>query len=153
MHVAQPIQTIDARSLTTDPKIDLTDYAEAINQALRLVDALAKSGLLSFVEGLAEQKDGILAILIQQLNQDGPKNVINNLEGLLAILANLPPDFMDRTAEAIDQGMAAVKKNTPSDEPYGPLKIIRSLKNPDVSRAMHVLFTLLEFFGRSLKVE
>ncbi len=151
--MAGPIRTIQASPAATSWEEILRDHAEGLTAWLEFGEVLARAGVLDFMRGMLEQKNGILKILLNQVNQSGPKNAINNLEGILSVIGALPPDIMSRAARAIDRIVKTAQRSDSdkaSEKPLGPLRLMRALKDPDVSRTLYLLFAFLQEMGKEL---
>lgn len=150
--MAKPIQSIHASSSSVSWQEVIDQHGEGLETLLKFCEVLGRAGVLDFLQGILEQKYNILHILVDQVNQDGPKNAINNLEGLLSVLGSMPPGLMEGLARAVRSTVQeGLMRDPDSEKPLGPLRIMKQLRDPDVSRTVQAGLTLLREMGKELR--
>lgn len=155
--MAQPITDIIPKTPSLEEQWDelksrLLADQDSIEALLRLVGAAREAEILPCLTGLLEQKNSVLTLLIQEMNQDGVKQAINNLEQLAALWGNIHQDTVHSMLGAVNQGLERMGQNKEADSAggMGVVQLWRYLKNPDIAYGVKALFTFLEGFGKSL---
>ncbi|AHC50817.1 hypothetical protein SUSAZ_01615 [Sulfolobus acidocaldarius SUSAZ] len=102
---------------------ELTESREALEQFLKLINALHKAGILQFLNGVLMKFDENLTFLAEQNSM-----LIRNVNEIYSILA----------------GKEEVKDVKLSE-------IVRELNDPDVRRGLYLLLKLLKAIGSANK--
>ncbi|OLZ08122.1 DUF1641 domain-containing protein [Sulfobacillus thermosulfidooxidans] len=155
--MAQPITNIVRKHPSLDEQWDelkaqLINDKETAEALLRFARAAQDAGVLPFLTGLLEQKNSVLHILMEELNQDSVKKAINNGEQIAALLGNIPQNAFHNAIEALGQGLTHMGSLPATDTHEGMsiFQLLGSLKNPDIARGLRALLGFLEGFGQAL---
>ncbi|AUW94839.1 MAG: DUF1641 domain-containing protein [Sulfobacillus thermotolerans] len=117
----------------------------------RFVHALKTAGVLDFVTGLLEQRDSVLHLVINEINQPGVKMAVNNMEQLAAFIGTIPQETWHVVLMAAANGIKSMNdpKASTQNEGMGIFQLLGALKNPETARAVRVILGFLEGFGRA----
>ncbi len=156
--MAQPISDDIVRKIPSldeqweEFKARLLADEDTIQALLRLAQAAHEAGVLPFLTGLLEQKNSVLHLLVEEINQDGVKKAINNIEQLAALWGTISQDTLHTVLDAMNQGLERMAQSSESGSTGGMgfFQILSYLKNPDVAQGMRTLFAFLEGFGKTL---
>ncbi|MDM7323633.1 MAG: DUF1641 domain-containing protein [Thermus sp.] len=123
------------------------DQAEALEKLADTLEKLEKSGALAFLGHLSENfGEGLGMLMEPQLLR-----LVSHGANLLDILSRIEPAAVGMMASALQRGLG--ETFTPEvlrDPPrVGLTGILRQLSDPEVQRALGVLFLLLKALGRA----
>lgn len=125
----------------------VSEYSEDIDALFGLISAANKSGILTLLRSLFENKGSSMDEISDELVK--PKNIrfVRNLMSIYTLLSNIDPEivrsFMLTLAKAVDSS-----PDMKSEGPMGLLALRSKMRDPDVSVGMRVLFETARGFTR-----
>lgn len=152
MIVAKPIRVIQpvAEPPVHDPLHQaIHQHQESLTQLIHDLAALEQSTLFRMLRGFLAESQDVWAIVVNQLDQPGPKNAIRNLEALMTFLGRIPSDqwsrILDGVAHALDRYDQAIR--APESPRVSAWRLWQDVKDPHVSRALTAVFAFLGALG------
>lgn len=160
--MAAPITTIQKHELTKeeiqqqkieDLKASLADNEAALNRIMEIVGELNDMGALEAANSMLQAKEKIAKIALGQVNREPVTNMINNIMGAAGALTSLDPDMTSKLANSVTAGLEAGNKHLEANNKIGMLDLLKSLKDPDINRAVGFGLHFLKGMGKGLNEE
>ncbi len=134
-----------ARPIDYTPEPPVVEAAQTdLDETLR---ALHDSGVLRLIRGLTDNRDGVAAVAVDQMNSESGRRLLGN--GLLVgkTLANVDPEALSAVLDGASQGIeeAAKTREQPTLGVWGLFKFALS---SDVRRGLVLVLTVLAAIGR-----
>jgi len=126
-------------------------HAEAILNALEVLQGLQDCGVLEFMRGALGSSEQVLEVAVHAANS--PKSIrgIRNLMLLVNMLGEIDPEQLKSLTQAVPQSLSATSRET---SPPGLFKLAgKALWSSDFLRGLSTATTLLEAIGRNEGVE
>ncbi|APD09479.1 MULTISPECIES: DUF1641 domain-containing protein [Thermus] len=123
------------------------DQAEALGKLAETLEKLEKSGALAFLGHLSENfGEGLGMLMEPQLLR-----LISHGANVLDILSRIEPAAIGMMASALERGLAETFTPETLREPprVGLAGILKQLADPEVQKALGVLFLLLKALGKA----
>ncbi|GAA6748384.1 helical membrane plugin domain-containing protein [Thermus brockianus] len=123
------------------------DQAEALGKLAETLEKLEKSGALAFLGHLSENfGEGLGMLMEPQLLR-----LISHGANVLDILSRIEPAAIGMMASALERGLAETFTPETLREPprVGLAGILKQLADPEVQKALGVLFLLLKVLGKA----
>ncbi|MDN4492602.1 DUF1641 domain-containing protein [Ureibacillus aquaedulcis] len=158
--MAVPIKTIKKQQLTEEQlkeqKLEnlkqlLSENEDTVNQVFILMAELNNIGALEAATNLLEAKEEVAHIALDQLSRKPVTNIINNLMGAAGALSNLDPETTTKLIDSLNFGLDEANKALAADEKVSVFKLAKTLKDPDVNRAVNFGIHFLKGLGKGLK--
>ena len=154
--MARPIQLSEP---PRDPRAELqsrlqaapAEHAEAILNALEVLQGLNDCGILELLRGALGSSEQVLEIAVHAANS--PKSIrgIRNLILLVNMLGEIDPEQLKNATQAVPQSLSATSRES---TPPGLFKLAgKALWSSDFLRGLSTATTLLEAIGRNEGVE
>lgn len=154
--MARPIQLSEP---PRDPRAELqsrlqaapAEHAEAILNALEVLQGLNDCGILELLRGALGSSEQVLEIAVHAANS--PKSIrgIRNLILLVNMLGEIDPEQLKNVTQAVPQSLSATSRES---TPPGLFKLAgKALWSSDFLRGLSTATTLLEAIGRNEGVE
>ena len=115
-------------------------HGDALDDTLRLVQALHDRGVLSLLVGMVEQSDRIARVAAKELAQPRNVQVLENLLTLYELVGRLDPESLKEKPQPPLQRQRKM----------GLLGLWRQIRDPDVQRGLHWILDCLRGLGRAL---
>jgi uncharacterized protein YjgD (DUF1641 family) len=121
---------------------------KAILQTLEIMNHMQEKGILSLLNGLFGQGDKVLDVAVRAMDKPENTNTLKNLLLLLGTLGMINVRQLEPFLLKIDAGIARVAEYKDTDEKTGYLDLVKSIKDPEVNRAITILMQFLKGMGQ-----
>jgi uncharacterized protein YjgD (DUF1641 family) len=121
---------------------------KAILQTLEIMNHMQEKGILSLLNGLFGQGDKVLDVAVKAMDKPENTNTLKNLLLLLGTLGMINVRQLEPFLLKIDAGIARVAEYKDTDEKTGYLDLVKSIKDPEVNRAITILMQFLKGMGQ-----
>jgi uncharacterized protein YjgD (DUF1641 family) len=121
---------------------------KAILQTLEIMNHMQEKGILSLLNGLFGQGDKVLDVAVRAMDKPENTNTMKNLLLLLGTLGMINVRQLEPFLLKIDAGIARVAEYKDTDEKTGYLDLVKSIKDPEVNRAITILMQFLKGMGQ-----
>ncbi|MFE1244276.1 DUF1641 domain-containing protein [Fictibacillus sp. NPDC058756] len=121
---------------------------KAILQTLEIMNHMEEKGILSLLNGLFGQGDKVLDVAVKAMDKPENTNTMKNLLLLLGTLGMINVRQLEPFLLKIDAGIARVAEYKDTDEKTGYLDLVKSIKDPEVNRAITILMQFLKGMGQ-----
>jgi len=127
----------------------LLDNKDAILQSMDILKHMNQRGVLSLLDGLFSEGDKVLNVLVKAADKPEATNTIKNLLLMIGVLGTINVQQLEPLLLKLNSGIARVAEYTDSedDDKLGYFDIVRSLKDPEINRALSLLFEFLKGMG------
>jgi uncharacterized protein YjgD (DUF1641 family) len=160
--MAKAITNIERIQLTEEQKrkkdleeieTALLNNKDAILETMDILKHLNQRGVLSLLSGLFSEGDKVLNVLVKAADKPEATNTIKNLLLMVGVLGTINVQQLEPLLIKLNSGIARVSKYTDSedDDKLGYFDIVRSLKDPEINRALSLLFEFLKGMGEDTK--
>ncbi|PRR88033.1 DUF1641 domain-containing protein [Bacillus atrophaeus] len=129
----------------------LIDHKEAILETMHILGHMNDRGILSALSGLFGQGDKVMDILVKTADKSETANMLKNLLLLGGTLGMLNVKQLEPFILKINAGVANAAEQKDSNEKIGYFDILRSLRDPEINKAVTMLFTFLKGMGEDTK--
>jgi uncharacterized protein YjgD (DUF1641 family) len=123
-------------------------HAEALLSGYELLQVLHESGALDILRGLLGSKDKIIEQAADEANSPATIRMLRNSAVLLGALGELDPEALQAMTSSWSQALSETKEK--ACDPPGFWKILQQFRSKDLQRALVLLNTFLQKFGRNL---
>ncbi|MNK34668.1 hypothetical protein D3C87_531800 [compost metagenome] len=156
--MAKPISLVRKRILTDEErqeqtiqrlKQQLAESNEALEKSLSILKELHDSGFLEAAESMLKAKAKITEVALGQISRKEVTNLINNAVAATGALTNVDPAQTAKLMNGLTSGLQ--EANTPTERKIGMFTLMKSLRDPDVNRALAFGLSFLKGLGRGLK--
>ncbi|MQR97176.1 DUF1641 domain-containing protein [Fictibacillus phosphorivorans] len=158
--MAQPT-TVIKKSVKTEEVIQqeklvelqraLAEKDAALTKALDFIGELDKIGALEAANSMLVAKDKIASIALGQATREPVTNMINNLMGAAGVLTKMDPEVTAKLLDSVVTGLKQGEEFVESDKKVGAFDLVKSLKDPDINRAIGFGLHFLKGMGQELK--
>ncbi|MCA1040343.1 DUF1641 domain-containing protein [Bacillus infantis] len=158
--MAKAITHIQRKTLTEEEKRKkdlmevedaLIDNKEAILESLKVMRNMHDRGVLTLLSGLFGQGDKVLDILVRAADKPETSNTLKNLLLMGGTLGMINVKQLEPFLLKIDSGIARVAEAGDTQEKTGFFDLAKSLKDPEINRAVTLLLTFLKGMGQETK--
>jgi len=155
--MAKPISLIRKKLLTEEErqeatisklKQQLAESNEALEKSLSILRELHDSGLLEAAESMLKAKAKIAEITLGQISRPEITNLINNGMAAAGALTSLEPEMTTKLMNGLSAGLQEAQ--TPDENRISMFSLMKSLRDPDVNRAVRFGLRFLKGLGREL---
>ena len=136
-----------AKPLTYTPLPVPQDTAQ--DDLERLLQTLHERGALRLLNGLVGQYDGVLSVMLGQLESQKGENALGTLTVLLKALTETDADAAQAFLTGTHKGLAAAQESLQHDPP-SQLALLGKLGDHEVRRGLYAVLSLLEGLGKHL---
>lgn len=126
----------------------IADNKEAVLATITLVRHLQDTGILAILNGLLAEGEDVLRIVVQEINKPHNSNVLENGLDLAMVLGTLDVDGLKILTEKLNQGIKEATAEDADDGPTGVFQLMKSLKDPEISRSIGMMMRLLKGMGK-----
>ncbi|MBY6037636.1 DUF1641 domain-containing protein [Fictibacillus nanhaiensis] len=158
--MAKPI-TVVKKIVKTDEQIQqekiselqaaLAEKDEALTKSLEILGELHKMGALDAANAMLEAKEKIASIALGQATREPVTNIINNLMGAAGVLTKMDPEMTEILLNSVVAGVKQGERFVESEQRIGAFDLVKSLKDPDINRAIGFGLNFLKGMGQELK--
>lgn len=128
----------------------LAEQEAAVNKILAITGELNDAGVLDAVQAMMKAKEDIAEIAIDQLSKDATTTMIQNVLNAAGILSSVDPGVSEKLAASIKSGLNQAQLGSETSETIGLLDLMKSLKDPDINRAINFGRHFLKGMGKAL---
>lgn len=125
----------------------LLDNKDAILQSLDLMKHMHDRGVLALLSGLFSEGDKVLNVLVKAADKPEATNTLKNLLLMVGVLETINVQQLEPLLLKLNSGIARVAEYKDSEDKLGYFDIVRSLKDPEINRALTLLFEFLKGMG------
>jgi uncharacterized protein YjgD (DUF1641 family) len=158
--MAQPI-TVVKKNVKTEEQLQQEKLAElqralaekdaALTKALDFIGELDRIGAIEAANAMLEAKDKIASIALGQVSREPVTNMINNLMGAAGVLTKMDPEATTKLLDSVVTGLKQGERFVESEQKIGAFDLVKSLKDPDINRAIGFGLHFLKGMGQELK--
>lgn len=154
--MAKAIKTIRKQTVTDEEKrrqdleeieTALLNNKDAILESLHILHHMNERGVLALLRGLFGQGDKVMDILVKKADTPETENTLKNLLLLTGVLGMLDVKQLEPFIVKINAGVTKAVEEKDSDKKTGYFDIVRALKDPDINKAVTLLFSFLKGMG------
>ncbi|AWB45616.1 hypothetical protein DCC85_16380 [Paenibacillus sp. CAA11] len=158
--MAKPISLVKKRMITEEErqeqtiqrlKQQLAESNEALEKSLVILNELHQSGILEAAESMLKAKAKIAEIALGQISRKEVTNLINNGMAAAGALTNIDPAQTSKLMNGLTSGIQEANASTGGAKKIGLFTLMKSLKDPDVNRALGFGLNFLKGLGRGLQ--
>lgn len=152
--MAKPIKNIQRMPISDTAQKDqdlaeiqeaLSEHKTAILETIDVLQGLHDRGILPLLNSLLKEGDKVLAIIVKELNKEQNSRVLENIVQLALIVGSLDLDRLKPIIGGVNAGLQEAAAQ--SDEQTSLLSLWKSLRDPEVQRAISILLNLLKGMG------
>lgn len=160
--MASPITNIQRPKLTkeeiTDQKISnlkkqFADNEEALNKILDIVKELSDIGVLEATHSMLQAKEKIAKIALEQVSREPVTNLLNTIMGATGAMMSADPKETTKLIKSAMIGMGEGHQFLKEDKKIRVFDLMKSLKDPDINRAIGFGIHFLKGIGKELKYD
>lgn len=129
----------------------LVENKDAIIASLKIAGQLKERGILDMLSALLSQGDKVLDILVKTADTPETSNMLKNLLLLGGTLGVLNVSQLEPFILKINSGIARVAEHKDSEERTSYFEAAKSLRDPEINRAVTLLLTFLKGMGEDTK--
>ncbi|MGD6901979.1 DUF1641 domain-containing protein [Bacillus infantis] len=129
----------------------LIENKEAILESLKVMRNMHDRGVLSLLSGLFGQGDKVLDIFVRAADKPETSNTLKNLLLMGGTLGMINVKQLEPFLLKIDSGIARVAEAGDTQEKTSFFDLAKSLKDPEINRAVTLLLTFLKGMGQETK--
>ncbi|TLS36870.1 DUF1641 domain-containing protein [Pseudalkalibacillus caeni] len=126
----------------------LVKNKEAILESLEVINHMHERGITSLLNGMFGQGDKVLDIMVKAADKPENTNTIKNLLLMLGTLGMINVKQLEPILLKVDAGIANMSKEPDTDEKTGYFDLVRSLKDPEINRAITLILSFLKGMGQ-----
>ncbi|MFK8881712.1 helical membrane plugin domain-containing protein [Bacillus velezensis] len=120
---------------------------DAILESLHILQHMNERGVLALLRGLFGQGDKVMDILVKKVNTPETANMLKNLLLLSGVLGMLDVKQLEPFIVKINAGVTKAVEEKDSGRKTGYFDIVRALKDPEINKAVTLLFSFLKGMG------
>ncbi|CAM3889753.1 DUF1641 domain-containing protein [Alkalicoccus chagannorensis] len=147
----EPTQEEKRRETLTEIEDALVDNKEAVLGMIQLTKNLNETGITSALNGLLAEGDEILHILVREATKEGNTEALKNLLLIGSTLGKINMSEIEVLLDRVKNGVSRVAEDPDPEEKTGYLDLIKKVKDPEVNKAITVMFRFLEGMGEPPK--
>jgi uncharacterized protein YjgD (DUF1641 family) len=129
----------------------LIDNKEAILESLKVMRNMHDRGILSLLSGLFGQGDKVLDILVRAADKPETSNTLKNMLLMAGTLGMINVKQLEPFLLKIDAGVARMAEAGDIPEKTSYFDLAKSLKDPEINRAITLLLAFLKGMGQETK--
>lgn len=128
----------------------ITEQEQAINKILEITGELDDAGVFDAVKAMLGAKEKIAEIAVDQASRDPVTHLINNVMNTAGLLASIDPDVTAKLSASVKSGFDEAELHGQNNETLGVIDLMKSIKDPDVNRAIQFGLHFLRGMGKGL---
>ncbi|MFZ4453928.1 DUF1641 domain-containing protein [Salibacterium aidingense] len=126
----------------------LIENKDVILKSLSTLQHAEERGVISLLHGLFADGDKVLKVLADTMNNEENTTSIRNLLLLLGVAGRVEVEKLEPILLKVNDGLRRVGEESDTEEKVGYMDVIKSLKDPEVNRAVTLLLTFLKGMGQ-----
>ncbi|SFQ14099.1 DUF1641 domain-containing protein [Salibacterium halotolerans] len=131
----------------------LVENKEVILKSLFTLKHADDRGVISLLHGLFADGDKVLKVLADTLNNEENTKAIRHLLLLMGVAGKLDVEKVEPLLLKVNEGLRRVGEAGDTEEKTGYMDLVKSLKDPEVNRAVTLLLTFLKGMGQEVEEE
>ncbi|RSL30186.1 DUF1641 domain-containing protein [Salibacterium salarium] len=131
----------------------LIENKEVILQTIDILHHAHEKGLLSLLNGTLSEGDQVLHVLVEAINKPENTNTIRNMLLMMGTLGMIDFKQLEPILLKVNAGMSRVAENSETEQKTGYLDLAKSLKDPEVNRAITLILNFLKGMGQETDEE
>jgi uncharacterized protein YjgD (DUF1641 family) len=129
----------------------LISNKKAILETMDIMNHMQDKGVLALLNGLFGQGDKVLDIAVKAMDKPENTNTMKNLLLLLGTLGLINVKQLEPFLLKVNSGIARVAEYKDTDERTGYFDLVRSLKDPEINKAITILMQFLKGMGQDVE--
>ena len=129
----------------------LSEQDAAINKILDITGELDDAGILDAIQAMVKAKDEIAGIAVSQVSREPITNLIQHVLNASAGLTAIDPEVSAKLVESVKSGLNEAELHNRNNEAISTFDVLKSLKDPDINRAVKFGMNFLKGMGKSLE--
>jgi uncharacterized protein YjgD (DUF1641 family) len=126
----------------------LIQNKDAILQTMEIMNHMQEKGILSLLNGLFGQGDKVMHVLVEAVDKPEATNTLKNMLLLLGTLGMINVKQLEPFLLKLNSGIARVAEYKDTDEKTSYFDLVRSLKDPEINKAITILMQFLKGMGQ-----
>lgn len=158
--MAQSIQNI-VRPIKTEAELEADRLAEVRKQTaadadglmdgLKLLQAMHDRGVLELLVALFDRGDKVMRSLVDILDKPGATNTLKMAMTAMQTVSEIDSEAMLKGLNGFSAGIQNAMDAPRQSRPLGVFELMRQVKDPDVSAAVHAGLAFLKGMGQTLR--
>ncbi|MGD6819038.1 DUF1641 domain-containing protein [Metabacillus sp. 113a] len=125
----------------------LVDNKSAILESLKLMRHMEDKGILPLLNGLVGQGDKVLNVFVKATDKEENTNALRNLLLMVGMLGTINVKELEPILLKMNRGIERVAEQKDTDKKTGLFELLKSLRDPEVNRAITLMLTFLKGVG------
>ncbi|MDM5340683.1 DUF1641 domain-containing protein [Fictibacillus enclensis] len=125
----------------------LSENKEAMLETVRFFSLLHESGNLAMMNAMVAKQEHIMGNLAFEANNKPNSTILHNFTRLIEFLGMLNLEGIDELTTRYTRKQKEEGTEVPSVEDVGFIKLIKTLKDPEVSRGVYIMLQILRGIG------
>ncbi|AHI57010.1 DUF1641 domain-containing protein [Listeria ivanovii] len=158
--MAEPISTIRDTKKTPEEieqerlaqiKANIVEEDSGFVEMVETVKLLQESGALEALNSAIKARGDITKTFLNEWRKEQVTNAINNMMISSKLLTGAKPEQTEQMLTNLKNAAEKAEESAKKEEIMGMLAMMKSLKDPDVNRALRYGMTFLKEIGQTLK--
>ncbi|MBC2376391.1 DUF1641 domain-containing protein [Listeria welshimeri] len=132
-------------------KADIVGLDSGFIEILETVKLLQESGSLEALNSAIKARGDITKTFLNEWRKEPMTNAINNMMISSKLLTDTKPEQTEEMIANLKNAAKKAEESAKNDEIMGMLAMMKTLKDPDVNRALRYGMTFLKEMGQTLK--
>ncbi|MFC7391467.1 DUF1641 domain-containing protein [Scopulibacillus cellulosilyticus] len=158
--MAQPITDIHRPAFTEEQQTEMklnnlkkqfANNEEGLNKILDIIEELNDIGVLEAADAMLHAKENIAKIVLEQVSREPVTNLLNTIIGATGEIMSSDPE---QTKALISSALAGINEGhqfVQADKKIRVIDLMKTLKDPDINRAIGFGIYFLKGMGKQLK--
>ncbi len=125
----------------------LLDNKDAILETIDLLKHINNRGALTMAASLFAEGDKVMYTIVKALDNPEATNLIKNMLLLVGVLGTINVQQLEPFVVKLNAGVARMAENKDSEKSLSYLGLAKTLKDPEVNRAISLLIEFLRGMG------
>jgi uncharacterized protein YjgD (DUF1641 family) len=126
----------------------LIQNKDAILESLEVIHHMHERGVLSLLNGLFGQGDKVLDVLVKKVDNPETTNSLKNMLLMAGTIGTINVKQLEPMLLKLNSGIARVAEKGDTEEKTTLFDLIRSLKDPEINRAVTLMLNFLKGMGQ-----
>ncbi|WP_160032439.1 DUF1641 domain-containing protein [Paenibacillus sp. An7] len=157
--MASPITQINRQCPTEEElrELDLERLAEGAAKSnpgllmfMDIIQEMYEAGYLEIVQGMVKNRENVMPHVFEFMKVSGMPVVLKNAVTGFQFLSMLEPHKVQRTMNAVSQGLNKALDTDKELEQKGFFDLLHMMKDPDVIRSATIMLNFLKSMGEQL---
>ena len=125
--------------------------ADGLIEGLKLVQAMHDRGVLELLVAVFDRGDKVMRRLVDILEQPGATNTLRAAITAMQTFSQVDPATITKCLNAFSAGVENALETPRQSRPLGVFELMREIKDPDVSAAIHTGLAFLKGVGQAIR--